>query len=689
MYKLWDIQYKNHGKPVFITKKDTAELLYYNELFSKLFQIGEEYIGKSLYQLIEEQEVALENAPPDWELYANYKSYGVNNKYNLHFLMTACLTVDKQYIFAELEVGDFTNSSHIKFDEAMSTCVEIFAKPRDEIIPSLMALLCDFYQSHSAFINRVNEEKKEMLCEFEWCSNPEFQREINNILTENTELLFHWMEQCNETYIIEANQKNKQDIPYSKEVLELFSLDNVTAQVIKDSKGKIVAVVGLNNRKEGIFDYRLLKTISTFIGQGLNQVSVERTLDEIKEKDSLTSFFSRSSYGKKVESLTTEPPQSLGIVFVNVNGLKEVNEKFGYSQGDRHIKDAAEQVISHLPYQFYRLAGDEFVGIVENIPKYDFEDACIALQRCIQESSDYHFAVGFSYGSRNYTFPRLLQEAETMMYINKQEYYSSSNRSFHVIKDKTLSELMSYLANDEFMVYLQPQVKLEDGSLHGAEALIRRFDKSNQKMVFPDQFIPLYEKKSVIRHVDMYVLETVCKLQQQWLAQGTKVPISVNFSRVTLQEYGIVENIVKICDKYQIPHPLIVIEVTERMGLIENNVPSLLIQQFKEENFFISLDDFGCAYSNIVTLAKISVDEVKIDKSLIDDVLTVDKNRIIVDSMITMCRRFTGTSTLAEGIETQEQADFLKSVSCHLGQGYLYSRPIPIQDFCEKYIKDT
>lgn len=112
-----------------------------------------------------------------------------------------------------------------------------------------------------------------------------------------------------------------------------------------------------------------------------------------------------------------------------------------------------------------------------------------------------------------------------------------------------------------------------------------------------------------------------------------------------------------------------------------------LVEEFKNNGFRISLDDFGCAYSNIVTLAQIEFDEVKIDKSLVDDLITNPKNRVIVKNMLLMCHELENTHTLAEGIETKEQADYLRSVNCHLGQGYYYAKPMPNEEFFEKYIK--
>lgn len=413
---------------------------------------------------------------------------------------------------------------------------------------------------------------------------------------------------------------------------------------------------------------------------------MSKELDHLNQKDTLTGLLNRAGFTNQIDEILKMEPKMLGIISVNINGLKYINENSGISAGDKHIMAAIVRLKEHFNYEFFRMSGDELVGIACNVESGEFEEKVDELHKRMHKSNNYDFSFGHAWGSGSYDIWKLMQEADAMMYINKQEYYATSKRQFDQVDNTVLSDLLSYLANDEFMVYLQPQVKLKDGSLYGAEALIRRYDKTNEKMVFPDQFVPLYEQKSVIRHVDIFVIETVCQLLDKLNQAGEAIPISVNLSRVTLLEYGIVDTIVKICDQYHVPHELLVIEVTERVGLIENNVPSVLVKNFKDNGFLISLDDFGCAYSNIVTLSQIEVDEVKIDKSLVDDLITNKKNQILVKNVLSMCNELEGSSTLAEGIEEEGQAKLLYELGCHLGQGYLYSRPIPIEEFIKGYI---
>ncbi len=687
---LWEIYFQKHQYPCVIFNNETKEILYHNEKFLKYFQLNTHIIGENLLELLPSEDLLLSEKLPDWNGTELYETAVYYKKLGKSFQLQAAMLEDKSSVFCQLAVEEAYQGTQ-QFEEAMTRCMEIYEQEPDSILISLMELLCEFYNCERAYLYRFHTESNTINCVSQWCHDPNFHV-IQEVSTEiDYSFLVECLEASQENGIFSANME-EEDFRYDTsitEILRSFKLKNVTICTVENVDHQLVGVLGLSNRQDynAPFDRRLLHTISRFVAQDVNRGAVNDTLFQLHYRDTLTGLYNRNGYAQRVDQILDEKPKTMGAIVVNINGLKFINENQGISGGDEHIRKSALAIKNHFGFEIFRMSGDEFVGIAPNIPEEEFQSKVMTLYQSMRQENNFDFSFGHAWGGGNFELGKLIYEADTVMYINKQEYYSNSKREFASVKDNTLADLLSYLANDEFMVYLQPQVLLQDGSLYGAEALIRRFDKTNQKMIFPDQFIPLYEQKSVIRHVDMFVLETVSKLQQQWIAQGKQIPISVNFSRVTLQEYGIVDSICEICDKYQVAHDLVVIEVTERVGLIENNVPSALIQQFKDKGFHISLDDFGCAYSNIVTLAQIEVDEVKIDKSLVDFILSSKKNRVLVKNVLSMCNELDGASTLAEGIESEEQAQLLKSLGCRLGQGYFYSRPIPTEEFIKKYME--
>ncbi len=669
-YRFWKVLFQNNKLPCYVRDIESEQILYANQEFYRFFDCGDEIIGRKFSEIVILDKEAIENIRNHLKPGGEYE-YNFFHKSSKQALRGKGIVLQSgSEVFAEFEV---LLPQENDFDVAMSRCLSILKLPEEEITHSLMELLCEYYSCESAFVNGVDEKNSQIQIEFQWSSDTSVNEEVVDLVEEHKLLLLDWIKERNEIGIIEADIEKENNSPVGQQILLDFDKKNVTVSTIEDNEGHITGIVGMNNRASGKYDYRLLNLVNSFVAQGVNKTKMEKTLSEIKNIDSLTELFNREEYAKQMDLWKSTPPKSLGVVSVNVNGLKYVNDSIGISGGDVLIKNSAARLKEHFNFPFFRMSGDEFIGIAPEILEFSFESAVLSLHDKLRKEENFDFALGHAFGEGRFEISTLLHNAETMMYINKQEYYSKSNRSFDSVDDAILSDLLSYLADEEFMVYLQPQVRLVDGSLYGAEALIRRFDKKKEKMVFPDQFIPLYEQKSIIRHVDMFVVEEICKLLAKW--KGKEIPISVNLSRVTLQEYGIVDSIVKICDQYQVPHHLLVIEVTERVGLIENNVASELIRQFKDNGFNISLDDFGCAYSNIVTLAQIRVDEVKIDKSLVDNLTTNKSNHILVKNVLTMCNELDGASTLAEGIEDEEQATLLHQLGCHLGQGYFYARP--------------
>ena len=200
-------------------------------------------------------------------------------------------------------------------------------------------------------------------------------------------------------------------------------------------------------------------------------------------------------------------------------------------------------------------------------------------------------------------------------------------------------------------------------------------------MVPPGRFIPFYEVGGVISHVDLFVLRSACETLHKWQETGYDLHISVNFSRVTLLEPYIVDVISGICAESGVSPESITIEVTESIGKMDNDQLKDLIGKLKAAGFSISLDDFGSQYSNLAILAAMDFDEVKFDRSLVSTLEYNEKSRVVMKSGMDLCRELKGTSSLAEGIETKGQLDLLAGYQCDYGQGYYFSRPIPVDEF--------
>ncbi|MFI3254827.1 MAG: bifunctional diguanylate cyclase/phosphodiesterase [Eubacteriales bacterium] len=685
-----DVILEQHQLPCFLADVETGKIFYVNGNLAKMFGGKENLLGKVYYEAITDDHATIdERSPHNWDVTDFYEIEIFNSTvgHGFRINLTIVKELEPAIIFCSLTPVGAKKREEFSFEQTITQCIAALNGDIDQKTNDLLEILGKYYEAEKAYLYILDSEKEEISCKNSWKANSEIS--VTTALSEriDVKIVVEWLATRNEVNIVDIakGHLDVNETSLSGKVLKAFDIDDVVVSVVEDKNHQPLGMIAITNRKRKSADLRLLQSVSHFMERDITQSEEKLPIELMNDRDILTGFYNRTTYARQVEEIQSSPPKTLGVFLANVNGLRKINAEYGYAKGDSFIKKAAEIIKAFFETDIFRIAGDEFVAFFPEVEKEAFESQILSLREKLKEEDSNIFALGHAWGAGRFDCGQLIREADTMMYINKQEYYHSSNRRFDEISDSTLSDLLSFLDDGEFMIYLQPQVRLKDASLYGAEALIRRFDKKNQKMVFPDQFISLYEQKSVIRHIDLFVVNEVCRLLATWIKTGKGIPISVNLSRVTLQEYGIVDTIVEICDKFEIPHELLVIEVTERVGLIENNVASALISAFKENGFNISLDDFGCAYSNIVTLAQIRVDEVKLDKSLVDHLITNSQNHILVKNVLTMCNELDGASTLAEGIEDESQAKMLHDLGCHLGQGYFYSRPIPVSEFEEKY----
>lgn len=252
----------------------------------------------------------------------------------------------------------------------------------------------------------------------------------------------------------------------------------------------------------------------------------------------------------------------------------------------------------------------------------------------------------------------------------------------HLVMERDIENMMiPALKHHEFELYLQPKFDILTEKMVGAEALVRW--QSPKGLLMPDSFIPVFEKNGFVRKLDMYMFEEVCKLIRNWIGRGhTPLPISINMSRTHLNTTTFIDELKDMMAKYKIPYNLIEIELTESAFMDEDVDVVSVMNQLKDAGFRLSMDDFGSGYSSLNMLRNIPIDVVKIDKGFMGRSDIDAKGRIVVKNIVGMVKEL-GLDIICEGVETNEQADFLKNVGCNRVQGYLYSKPLPIKNFEE------
>ena len=264
--------------------------------------------------------------------------------------------------------------------------------------------------------------------------------------------------------------------------------------------------------------------------------------------------------------------------------------------------------------------------------------------------------------------------------VNTVTYFDDAIRA-KMTEEHELEKLMhEALEKDEFKLYIQPKHRVSDGALGGAEALVR-WISPEKGFISPGKFIPLFEKNGFVGQVDNYILEQLCIFQRARLKKGYKtVPISVNVSRVQLSDPNLAHEICTIVDKHSVPHKYIDIELTESACFDDMEMLIATVTKLRSMGFPVSMDDFGSGYSSLNLLKDLPFDTLKIDGEFFRNVTDLSRANVVVKNIIDLAKSLHMT-VVAEGIEQQEQVDFLKTTECDLIQGYFYSKPISAKDF--------
>ncbi|MBP3568596.1 MAG: EAL domain-containing protein [Lachnospiraceae bacterium] len=267
---------------------------------------------------------------------------------------------------------------------------------------------------------------------------------------------------------------------------------------------------------------------------------------------------------------------------------------------------------------------------------------------------------------------------------NKIAFFDVEMNNQKLWERKVEDDMERALANKEFQVYLQPKISTSEEVLGGAEALVRWIHPT-EGFIPPNRFIPIFEKNGFILKLDDYMLEEIARVQAQWLSEGRRiVPISVNISRAHFTREDLAEHICAIVDKYQVPHEVIELELTESAFFDDKKVLLNTVQKLRKAGFPVSMDDFGAGYSSLNSLKELQIDVLKIDADFFRGEDVEERGLLIVSEVIDLAKKL-NMKIVAEGIESREQVEFLTEQECDLIQGYFYAKPMPIAEFVEKY----
>ena len=604
---------------------------------------------------------------------------------------------------ARLEIAfDITETENKKIalqnaldgDKMIMECVQMLYQSEDvdSAINRVLDRVGSFMSADRAYLFAIQGER--MANTHEWCA-PGVEPQIQNLQDLDIRLLDRWRPSFNrqECVIIEDLEAIRDDSPDEYETLNIQGISSLVA-VPLEKDGELTGYIGVDNPPaEKIANISpLLHTLRYFLMTSLRRAEDERQLVLLSYYDTLTGFYNRNRYIRDINR-QAQADGSFGIAYLDVNGLKDINDLRGHAFGDKVLVECARRMRETFDgADFYRIGGDEFVIICREWSKEVFEEKVELLRKNFERDSICRAAVGSRWAEGSDDLSQIIADADARMYEDKKEFYRRSpvsrryrHQSDEVINLSNPEVLADELGKNHFVVYVQPKVSSADRSAVGAEALIR-YQSKEGSMVLPGNFLPLLEEAQTISQVDFFVFEFICSKVKEWADREKQAfPVSVNFSRFSLAQSSFVEQLVKLCDKYGISPGLLEIEITESI----RNAPEIdlkeLIGKLRQAGFTVALDDFGTEYVNLSLLSSVEFDVLKLDKTMVDDMVNNPKAQAIIESIAGICKKM-GIRVVAEGIETEEQMSVLRTCGVETAQGYLFSRPIPVEEYEEKYL---
>jgi diguanylate cyclase (GGDEF)-like protein len=414
--------------------------------------------------------------------------------------------------------------------------------------------------------------------------------------------------------------------------------------------------------------------------------------------DSLTGLPNRLLFQQRLADAidaARERHGRIAVILMDLDHFKEVNDTLGHHFGDELLKQIGPRLATVLRDEdmMARLGGDEFGILLPDLPEDQvaFSIAERLLEELQTPVSVEGLALDVSGSLGIATFPTqsknaesLLRRADVAMYAAKEagggyELYAPAMDQHSPSRLTLVSQVRPAMEQGEFEMYYQPKVRLTDGRVAGAEALIR-WNHPERGLVAPDDFIPLVEKTVLLGPLTSYVMESVMRQWRVWADDGMAIPIAINLSPRSLLDRQLPENVRRLLERYSMAPSFLRMELTENFLMSDSARSNAVLSQLSEVGISLSIDDFGTGYSSLSHLKQLPIDEIKIDRSFVMDMHEDGNDYMIVRATVDLGKNL-GLRIVAEGVEDRETFDRLADFGCDEAQGYYIARPMGLAEF--------
>lgn len=443
----------------------------------------------------------------------------------------------------------------------------------------------------------------------------------------------------------------------------------------------------------------MLCTIGYVWSQARN---AQKNVERLAFVDEVTGGRNLNYFRKKAADIINQNRETPFLIYrFDILNFRYINEAYGHSKADAVLKACVQEFkrIYSDNELCVRINSDHFLALVINSAerKNNYQAYTKAIGECARVN-EVRYPIRLRMGiyqvrKDDYDIDIMIDHAnaarksmtgnEKVLEATYSEKIVSNMKKVDAIE----SQMQSAIINDEFKIYLQPKWDIVNDCLVGAEALVR-WIKNDGSMIYPSDFIPLFETNGFIEKLDFHMLEMLCKRLRN-LEQDEKyklVPISINQSRILINNPDYVKNVEKVISRYDIDVKNLEIEITETVFFDEKNKMIEVVKQLKELGLNLAMDDFGSGYSSLNILRDIPFDILKIDREFVSESVASKSSIIIMQKIIEMAKGLK-IKVICEGVETKEQIETLRDLGCTMVQGYYYDKPIPMEDFLEKYCR--
>ncbi len=490
-----------------------------------------------------------------------------------------------------------------------------------EIMNDVLSTVRNYYDSE--YVYYIEKEYDDVETIYEWCAeNVPWQRDKIKMLS--AEQQPKWM---------------KQEITDTTE--DSYS---IFEQIGEESEA-ILAVVGVHR---GGCDLSLMRAVLPFITQAIVLQKQQKQQEYLSYHDDLTGLMNRNSFVHYLAEAEEKKREALGALSVDINGLKNFNKEFGRDYGDEVVIRVGEVLEEFFKSgKVFRLTGDEYLAVAEDMSYEDFMKNVHAAHDKLDNISLGLVTMGYAWEKIDINVDNLVSHAENMMREEKQKYYKNQKKGHHepIIKQ----DLLQDIKQGSFIVCLVPKMDVRTEEIVGAEAVVRYHHK-DLGILNPEKYITLLQETRLSHYLDLYVFEEVCKTLRRWETEAIPmIPISVNFAGATLCQVDIADKMMAMIEKYHVSCEYLEVEVSESYENMNQEMLAETSNKIRKENVRVTLDHFGAKDSSLSILSVMEFDGLKLDKSLVSNIVSNSRSRIVAKAVIEhmqaawrLCCRFRG-----------------------------------------------